>query len=94
MHNKDNTLAHEWIGLTARIRKSTCKAMEGISGKIVDETKNTLLLEDAKGREKRIPKKSIVFEIEIAHEQWVEIDGSLVRYAPEDRPKKLLKRLK
>ena len=93
MLNKDNALAHEWIGLNARIRKSSCRAMENIAGKVVDETKNTLVLEDANGAEKRIPKKSSVFEIEIGPGDWVEIDGSEVCFAPEDRPKKLMKKI-
>ncbi len=94
MLNKDNALAHEWIGLNARIRKSSCRAMEGIAGKVVDETKNMLVLEDADGFEKRIPKNSSVFEIEVGPGDWVKIDGSAVCYAPEDRPKKLMKRMK
>ena len=93
MLNKENALAHEWIGLNARIRKSSCRAMEGITGKVVNETKNTIVLEDRGGIEKRIPKGSSVFEIEIGPGNWVKIEGRAVCYAPEDRPKKLMKKI-
>ena len=91
MINKDNVLVHEWIGLNARIRKSTCRGMEEIRGKIVDETKNTLLLEDENGNMRTIPKKTCVFELEL-WDEWVKIDGSSVCYAPEERLKKLFRK--
>ncbi len=93
MLNRDNVLVHEWIGLKARVSKSSCRAMEGLSGTIIDETRNTVALEGPGGQVKRVPKKSCTFEIEIGP-GWVSVDGSSVCYAPEDRPKKLMRTIR
>jgi RNase P/RNase MRP subunit p29 len=92
MINRDNALVHEWIGLKARVKKSSCRAMEGICGTIVDETRNTLVLEDAAGTERKIPKKSCTFEIELQDGIRFVVLGSSVGYAPEERLKKLFRK--
>ena len=89
MIDRDSALVHEWISRYARIRKSSCRAMEGICGKIVDETKNTLVLEDEQGRERKIPKKTCTFEIRLPDGSWFEVAGQAVCYPPEERLKKL-----
>ena len=50
-----NSRAHELNGLNTKIIKSTDKKKEKITGKIIKETKNLLVLETKKG-EKKIPK--------------------------------------
>lgn len=94
MISRDNVLVHEWIGLNARISKCSCREMEGIRGRIIDETRNTLVLEDGQGNVKRIPKKTCAFELEFAPGNWTGIDGKDVCYAPEERLKKLAKRIR
>ncbi len=86
---KSDVLVHEWIGRNARVTKSSSREMEGLFGKVVDETKNTLVLEGPDGKEKVIPKKSCEFEIEFGAGNWAKIDGKSVCYAPEERPKRL-----
>jgi RNase P/RNase MRP subunit p29 len=93
MINRENALLHEWIGLRARIMKSSCRVREGAMGIIVDETRNTLAIEGPDGVVRTFPKKSCVFELETG-DGPVRIMGSEVCYAPEDRPKKLFRKLK
>ena len=76
-----------------RVLKSSCKVMEGIQGNIIDETKNTIVVEDKDERVITLPKKACVFEFEIREGHWVKIQGNSVCYAPEDRLKKIFKKL-
>ena len=94
MITRENILIHEFIGLRACVVKSTCKNLIGARGLVVDETKNTLVLEVRDGAEKRIPKKVCVFRFELPAEkgnrkETVDVDGALICYAPENRPKKV-----
>ena len=45
MININNIIKHELIGLKAEIVDSRNKANIGIKGKIIDETKNTIIIE-------------------------------------------------
>ncbi len=83
----DNVLLHEIIGLSARVSGSTDLNKIGIRGKIVDETKNTIVIETRKG-EKVVPKKEAVIEVLIGEEKAV-LDGSKIVFRPEERTKKL-----
>jgi len=51
----DNIVAHEMIGLETKILKSNNSQIIGISGKIVDETKNMFTINTKNGL-KQIPK--------------------------------------
>ena len=50
---------YEFIGSYAEIVDSTNKSNIGIKGKIIDETKNTILIEQ-KNKQKRLFKKNII----------------------------------
>lgn len=78
-------LAGELIGLRARVEKSSGKDFQGLEGKIVDETRNTLVFQTPKGR-KSIPKKDCVF---FFPDSGVNADGVLLVARPEDRTKKI-----
>lgn len=78
---------HELIGLRARVAKSTDPSQKGVSGKIVDETFNTIVIETKNG-EKRLPKENCVFVVRLPDSTRVEIDGSVIIGRPEDRIKK------
>ena len=54
--------AHEWMGLECEVVRSTDKSRVGLKGKIVDETKNTIIVETKSG-EKTVPKAEVELEV-------------------------------
>lgn len=85
MINKE-LLRHELIGLKCRVVDARNHDLVGVAGKIIDETRNTLLLKKG-DREKRIPKDGAVFLIALPDGE-VKIKGSLLVGRPEDRVRK------
>jgi ribonuclease P protein subunit POP4 len=83
---------HEFIGTEARISKSCNGENIGISGRIVDETRNTFVIFQ-QGKRKIIPKDSSVFQFGFPDKTIVEIDGKILLGRPEDRLKKTIRRL-
>jgi ribonuclease P protein subunit POP4 len=93
MIDKNNILIHEFLGLEVEIAKSTCRNLIGKRGRVVDETKNTIEIE-RDGVAKLIPKRSSTFRFYLPSGDSVEVEGKLVEYKPEDRPKKLMRCIK
>ncbi len=91
MRGKKNILRHEFIGLRCEIVDSRNKSQIGIKGKIVDETRNTFLLETPRGL-KRIEKKGRVFRLWLEDGSVVDVNGSYILSRPEDRIKKRFKK--
>ncbi len=85
-------ISHEFIGTQSRIAQSSHAGYLGISGRIVDETKNTFLIQH-ENETKRIIKDISVFQFTFSDGTVVEIDGKLLVGKPEDRLKKTIKRL-
>ena len=82
------TLARdELIGLNVKIIDCKDPDWIGKSGKIIDETKNTFLIE-IKDKQKKIAKKIASFEFEYNGKK-ITINGSRIAYRPEDRIKKV-----
>jgi len=86
MRTPENILRHELIGLKVKIAKSSNKSLERISGIIIDETKNMLIIE-SKGKRKMIPKTEATLSISLENGKVVEIEGKLLVGRPEDRIK-------
>lgn len=83
-----NILAHELIGLDAKIIESTNSALAGIAGTIFFETKNTFAIRKS-GATKTIP-KAAAKKIEIATQNGAcFISGSSMIARPEDRISRL-----
>lgn len=82
---KRNLSAHELIGLDARVVECSDRGMLGTRGKVVDETKNLIVIETKNG-EKKIPKKDAVFEFGCA-DGTARLEGSELLARPEDRVK-------
>ncbi len=80
-----NLRKHELIGLQVEVVAATDPSQEHLRGRVVDETRNTLIL-DIRGDEKRIPKEGSRFRFEV--QGGFEIDGADIRFRPEDRVKK------
>lgn len=76
-----------FIGLIIKILNSSDKSLIGLKGKVVDETKNLLVIE-VKGKEKKIPKASCSFLFYLKDEKIV-VDGKKIAFRPEERPKKV-----
>ncbi len=79
---------HELIGLEIEIVESKNKSLKGLKGKIIDETKNTITIEDDKTR--KIMKSQIMMKTKIENKEYL-IDGRILIGRPEDRIKKLRK---
>ncbi|MBS3166131.1 ribonuclease P protein subunit [Candidatus Woesearchaeota archaeon] len=74
---------HELIGKTIKVTDSKNKHDLEISGKVVDETKMTLVV-DHKGKSKTLLKKNITFVLQGSNE---EIIGKDILRRPEERIK-------
>lgn len=80
-----NLRKHELIGLRVEVLNASDPSQARIRGLVVDETRNTLVVE-IEGAEKRIPKQGSRFRFDI--QGGVEVDGDEIRFRPEDRVKK------
>jgi ribonuclease P protein subunit POP4 len=85
-----NITAHEWIGLKIKIAKSTDPTLQGLEGIVRDETMNTFTIETNR-KLLQVQKQKTTFRAELPTE-IVEVDGSLLRFRPEDRVKKGLRK--
>ena len=83
---------HEFIGLEVTVVKSSNPTAVGISGKVVDETRNTftILQNDA---QKVVVKDTSVFHFVLPDGTVVEIDGKVIMGRAEDRIKNRPRRL-
>jgi ribonuclease P protein subunit POP4 len=88
MITANNVLAHELIGLDAKIVESTDPSLAGIKGTIVFETKNTLTIRTV--NKTRQIAKSAAKKIEVATQTGAcFISGSSMIARPEDRVSRL-----
>ena len=86
-------LRHEFIGLEAKVVKSTHPGYVGLSGKIIDETKKTVVLLGKNGKRRVIPKENAVFHFKLEDGTIVEVDGKVIVGRPEERLKRKIRRL-
>jgi ribonuclease P protein subunit POP4 len=84
--------SHEFIGTEAKVAKSAHLGYEALTGRVVDETRNTFTLLK-EGKRKIVPKNSSIFHFKFHDGTVVEIDGKLLEGRPEDRLKKNVRRL-
>ena len=80
-----NLRKHELIGLQVEVLEAMDPSQARVRGRVVDETRNTLVLE-VEGREKRIPKHGSRFRFDV--QGGLEVDGEEIRFRPEDRVKR------
>ncbi|MFA7563595.1 MAG: ribonuclease P protein component 1 [Methanoculleus sp.] len=79
-----NVLRHELIGLDVLVVCASNPGHAGVSGRIIDETRNTLVILTGQG-EKKIPKRFSVFRFRLPDGTVVDIDGSSLEMQPERR---------
>ena len=77
----------EFIGLQVKIKECNDPSWIGKTGLILDETKNTFLIE-INSQKKKIAKKIATFEFDFKGNK-IAIDGLKIAYRPEDRIKKV-----
>jgi len=78
-----NLIRHELIGLTAKVSKSLNPISTRISGKIIDETQQTLTFQTKKGN-KKIMKRISTFVFNVGNKK-VEVKGSVITKRPWER---------
>lgn len=76
----ENITRHELIGLQAEVTRCTDSQKEGISGEVLDETRETLNIDG-----KTVIKQNCRFLFELPNGEEVEIDGEQIKARPEDR---------
>ena len=86
MRSPQNILQHELIGLHMKVVDARNKDLFDIEGKVVDETKNCLVLETSKGA-RNVLKTEASFKVNIGGKNII-IEGKYLVGRPEDRIKK------
>ncbi|MFH1821712.1 MAG: ribonuclease P protein component 1 [Methanobacteriota archaeon] len=84
---KKNIMQHELIGLEAQVISSSDPTMLGTYGKIIDETRDMLVIEQVSA-EKTVPKAGLSFEIKLPDGQKAVVDGNKLVARPEERVKR------
>ncbi len=88
-YNNRNIVISELIGLKAKVTKSLDKRQKGISGTVIDETKNTLVL-DTKSGKRSIIKKVSTFIFYSGSNSFT-VKGEEINFRPHERTEKALK---
>ena len=92
MITSKNLVHHEFIGLKVHVTSEKNKSLN-LMGTIIDETKNTIKIEDMNNCEKIIPKGGSTFLFELPNGEKIEINGDILSIRPEDRIKKRFKKI-
>ena len=92
MITSKNLVHHEFIGLKVHATNKKNNSLN-LNGTIIDETKNTIKIEDANNCEKIIPKRGSTFVFELPNGEKIEVDGNILSIRPEDRIKKRFKKI-
>lgn len=84
---KQNVLRHELIGLEVRINNSSDPTLVGVRGRIADETRDMLVIEQS-GKPKKILKATSILTLTLPSGDEVEVDGLKLVGKPEERVKR------
>ena len=85
MEKKTSLLKGEFIGSRIKVIKAKNKDNVGISGEVIDETKNTFVIKNNKGK-KTLLKEQCTFKI-YKKNKTMTVDGRMISKRPEDRIK-------
>lgn len=89
--NPESLARHELIGLDVLVEYSSEPGIVGLRAQVVDETRNTFLLETAR-KVVRIPKKNTSLIFLLPNGQRVRVAGSILISQPENRISKRMQR--
>jgi ribonuclease P protein subunit POP4 len=93
-----NIHQHELIGLNVTIVSTTDKQLLGLSGQVVDETKNLLVVEmpnkqsNQEKKQVKILKKICTFRFTLPNGEQVDIEGPIINDKPENRLKNIIRK--
>ncbi len=88
--NPRDILRHELIGLFVEVVDAKNPYLKGIKGRVIDETRNLLIVEKENGKIVKIPKDICVFIFHL-DKCKVKVLGELLIGRPEERLKKKFK---
>mgnify|MGYP000274074016 CR=1 FL=1 len=77
----------EFIGTAVKIVDSKNPSQKGITGKVVDETRQMIIIKTDKGV-KNFAKDQCIFSFQLPSGEWIRVNGKLLVARPEDRVKK------
>ena len=86
MRNESNLHMHELVGLRLRVVRASDGGMVGMEGIVIDETRETLVIEGE--RRRTLPKRGTVFEFTLEDGTTALLVGDDIAYRPEDRTKR------
>lgn len=78
----ENLPRHELIGLQVKVLEASNENYIGISGEVLDETRDTMNIDG-----KTVEKKSCVFVFDLPSGEEVKIKGKIIAKRPEERLK-------
>ena len=87
--NNKTIVLHELVGLDCEVVRSSDTSQAGIRGTVVDETKNTLILETGKGL-KRVVKNISTFRFRKGTKSFF-VDGEEINFRGYERIEKGLR---
>lgn len=87
----ENLARHELIGLDLKVESSSNPCQIGLSGQVIDETRNTFLLE-TKAKVVRLAKKNTSLVFTLPDGQDVRTSGSVLISQPENRISKRMQK--
>ena len=88
-YNNKTIVLKELIGLDCKVMRSSDPDQTGVTGKVVDETKNTLLLKTEKGL-KRVVKNISTFKFRRGTKSFI-VEGTEINFRSYERIEKSLK---
>ncbi len=88
-YNNRNIVLNELIGLKVRVLDAADKNTKGASGRVIDETKNTLVIRHAKGN-RTIVKRGTVFRFYAQAGSFI-VRGEEINFRPFERIEKGMK---
>ena len=91
MHLCDTIYQHELITRSVRVAHALDPNQVGMTGTVVDESRQTLTITTASGRPRTIPKAGTAFHFT---NEDVTLNGSQILFRPEDRVKRLAPRFR
>ena len=89
--NPESLARHELIGLEVRVDTSSNSSQIGLKAQVVDETRNTFLLE-TKAKVLRLAKRNTSLIFTLPDGQNVRVYGSILISQPENRISKRMQR--
>ena len=89
MRTKSNILYSTFIGLAVEIANSSQRNLVGLKGRVVDETKNLIIIEKEGGKEAKLQKVACVFRFTLDDGKTIDIEGKSIAFRPHERPKKV-----